>query len=38
VELVFRAIESDVLAPAEPPRISLWARIRGLLRTVKPPT
>jgi pSer/pThr/pTyr-binding forkhead associated (FHA) protein len=38
VELVFRAIESDALAPAEPPRISLWARIRGLLRTVKPPT
>ena len=38
VELVFRAIECEVLAPPEPPRIGFWARLRGLLRAMTPPT
>jgi len=38
VELVFRAIESEAAAPAEPPRMGLWARFRALLRAVRPPT
>lgn len=38
VELVFRAIESDVPAPAEPPRVSLWTRLRRVIRAVRPPT
>ncbi|MFL5616817.1 MAG: FHA domain-containing protein [Gemmatimonadaceae bacterium] len=38
VELVFRAIDADVLPPAEPPRISLWKKLRGLIRSVTPPS
>jgi len=38
VELVFRAIESEAAAPAEPPRLGFWARVRALLRAVRPPT
>jgi pSer/pThr/pTyr-binding forkhead associated (FHA) protein len=38
VELVFRAIDGDAPASAEPPRLGLWKRIRGLIRRVTPPT
>ena len=38
VELVFRAIDGETPAPAEPARVGLWKRIRGLIRSVKPPT
>lgn len=38
VELVFRSIESAPLKPAEPPRRSLWARFKSLLRGVAPPS
>jgi pSer/pThr/pTyr-binding forkhead associated (FHA) protein len=38
VELVFRSIESAPAAPAEPPRRSLWARFKSVLRGVAPPT
>jgi pSer/pThr/pTyr-binding forkhead associated (FHA) protein len=37
VELVFRAIASADPAPVEPPRASLWTRLKDLLRTVAPP-
>jgi pSer/pThr/pTyr-binding forkhead associated (FHA) protein len=37
VELVFRAIDVDTAAPAEPPRRGLWMRLREVLRTVAPP-
>lgn len=37
VELVFRAIDGETPAPAEPPRLGLWKRIRALIRSVKPP-
>lgn len=37
VELVFRAIDSDVPAPEEPSRPGVWSRIRGLLRVLTPP-
>ena len=36
VELVFRAIEGEATPPAEPPRISLWKRVRELLRSLAP--
>ncbi|HEU4722336.1 MAG TPA: FHA domain-containing protein, partial [Gemmatimonadaceae bacterium] len=38
VELVFRAIESEVQKPAEPPRPSLWRRFKTLVRIAAPPT
>lgn len=38
VELVFRAIDSSPLVPAEPSRPSLWARFKGLLRDIAPPS
>lgn len=38
VELVFRAIDGATPAPPEPARLGLWKRIRGLIRSVKPPT
>ena len=38
VELVFRAIDCEAPAPAEAPRLGLWKRIRGLIRSVTPPT
>ena len=37
VELVFRAIDGETPAAPEPPRLSLWKRIRALIRSVKPP-
>jgi pSer/pThr/pTyr-binding forkhead associated (FHA) protein len=37
VELVFRAIDCDVHAPLEPPRSSVWSRLRRLLRSIAPP-
>ena len=38
VELAFRAIDGESATPAEAPRASLWKRLRGLIRSVKPPT
>jgi pSer/pThr/pTyr-binding forkhead associated (FHA) protein len=38
VELVFRAIDGETAAPPEPPRLSLWKRLRRLIRSVTPPT
>jgi pSer/pThr/pTyr-binding forkhead associated (FHA) protein len=38
VELVFRSIESAPPKPAEPPRRSLWARFKSVLRGVAPPS
>jgi pSer/pThr/pTyr-binding forkhead associated (FHA) protein len=38
VELAFRAIDCESATPAEAPRASLWKRLRGLIRSVKPPT
>jgi pSer/pThr/pTyr-binding forkhead associated (FHA) protein len=38
VELVFRAIDCATPAPPEAARLGLWKRIRGLIRSVKPPT
>lgn len=38
VELVFRSIESALPKPAEPPRRSLWARFKSVLRGVAPPS
>jgi pSer/pThr/pTyr-binding forkhead associated (FHA) protein len=37
VELVFRAIEAREAAPAEPRRVGLWTRVRGVLRRFAPP-
>ena len=37
VELVFRAIASPDAAPAEAPRVSIWTRLKAMLRTVTPP-
>jgi pSer/pThr/pTyr-binding forkhead associated (FHA) protein len=37
VELVFRAIDSDVPTPEEPSRPGFWSRLRGLLRVLAPP-
>jgi pSer/pThr/pTyr-binding forkhead associated (FHA) protein len=37
VELVFRAIESEVHKPADPPRPSLWKRFKALVRIAAPP-
>jgi pSer/pThr/pTyr-binding forkhead associated (FHA) protein len=38
VELVFRAIDSAPKTPAEPSRQSLWARFKGWLRDIAPPS
>jgi pSer/pThr/pTyr-binding forkhead associated (FHA) protein len=38
VELVFRSIESAPAAPGAPPRPSLWARFKSVLRGVAPPS
>jgi pSer/pThr/pTyr-binding forkhead associated (FHA) protein len=38
VELVFRSIESAPPAPGAPPRPSLWARFKSVLRGVAPPS
>jgi pSer/pThr/pTyr-binding forkhead associated (FHA) protein len=37
VELVFRAIDGDLVAAAEPARAGLWSRLKDLLRSVAPP-
>ena len=37
VELAFRALDGGDAPPAEPPRVGLWRRIRGLLGLVAPP-
>jgi pSer/pThr/pTyr-binding forkhead associated (FHA) protein len=38
VELAFRAIDCESGTPPEAPRASLWKRLRGLIRSVTPPT
>jgi pSer/pThr/pTyr-binding forkhead associated (FHA) protein len=38
VALAFRAIDGEPATPPEAPRASLWKRLRGLIRSVTPPT